>query len=120
MKIAFAAAENSLESSVDTRFGRAAGFIIFDTATGEWHFKSNDQNYNAAQGAGIQAAEHVVNAEAECLVCQHCGPKAFRVLNAVGIKVYTGIKASITDAIKMVEQGALTEAQAADVEGHWL
>jgi hypothetical protein len=57
MKIAISASGPTLESPVDPRFGRAACFIIYDSANGQFEAHDNKQNLNAVQGAGIQAAE---------------------------------------------------------------
>ena len=74
---------------------------------------------NAAQGAGIQAAEAVSRLGAECLITGHCGPKAFRTLQAAGIRVYTGAAGTVGEAIAALQQGRLALAEAADVDGHW-
>lgn len=119
MKIIVSADGQGLEAQVDPRFGRAAGFVLFDTQTREARDIDNRQSLNAAQGAGIQAAEAVSRLGAECLVTGHCGPKAYRTLRAAGIKVYTGAAGTVGEAIAALEQGRLTLAEAADVEGHW-
>ena len=119
MKIAITAGGWTLDSPVDQRFGRASRFILFDTATREQTAIDNTQALDAAQGAGIQAAETVARAGAECVITGHCGPKAFRALSAAGIKVCTGAAGSVAEAISAFEDGKLTHAQGADVEGHW-
>ena len=80
---------------------------------------SNQQNLNAAQGAGIQAAQTIVKAGAGALVTGHCGPKAFRVLAAAGVKVYNTDAPTIAEALARYLAGQLTEAAAANVESHW-
>jgi len=52
-------------------------------------------------------------------VTGHCGPKAFRVLLAAGVKVYTTDALTVSAALEHYRSGKLTEAKAADVEGHW-
>lgn len=119
MKIVVSAAGQGLEAQVDPRFGRAAGFVLFDTQTREVRNVDNSQSLSAAQGAGIQAAEAVSRLGAECLITGHCGPKAYRTLQTAGIKVYTGAAGTVGEAIAALEQGRLAAAEAADVEGHW-
>ncbi len=121
MKIAVSAQSNSLEGIVDPRFGRAAGFVLYDTDSNEVGFVDNVQNLNAPQGAGIQAAQNVLNTGAEVVISGHCGPKAFKVLSAAGIKIIVApagsqIKAAIDDFLT----GKLQPADSADVEGHWV
>ena len=119
MKIIVSASGEGLEAQVDPRFGRAAGFVLFDTQTREARNIDNRQSLNAAQGAGIQAAEAVSRLGAECLITGNCGPKAYRTLQAAGIKVYTGAAGTVGEAIAALEQGRLTPAGAANVEEHW-
>ena len=119
MKIAITAGGPTLDSPVDQHFGRASSFILFDTATRGHTAMDNAQALDSAQGAGVQAAEAVARAGAECLITGHCGPKAFRVLSAAGVRVCTGADGSVAQAIAAFESGRLTEARSADVEGHW-
>ena len=119
MKIVITASGPTLDSPVDQRFGRASSFILFDTMTREHTIMNNTHALDSAQGAGVQAAEAVAHAAAQCLITGHCGPKAFRVLSAAGIRVCTGAGGSVAEAIAAFESGKLTQTRSADVEGHW-
>ncbi|MBN1594718.1 NifB/NifX family molybdenum-iron cluster-binding protein [candidate division FCPU426 bacterium] len=119
MKIAFTTSGNSLDAPLDSRFGRARNFLIYDTDTKSFAILDNAQNLNAAQGAGIQAAETVARTGAQCLISGHCGPKAFRVLAAAGIKIYNSDAATVAEALQQYLDGKLVEARNADVDGHW-
>jgi predicted Fe-Mo cluster-binding NifX family protein len=119
MKIAFSTSGNDLGAPLDIRFGRAPKFLIHDLENGESVVIDNAQNLNAAQGAGIQSAETVVRSGAEALVSGHCGPNAFRVLRAAGVKIYNSDAATIADALEKYKAGKLKEAGDADVQGHW-
>ena len=119
MKIAITATGKDLSSNVDPRFGRAKYFIVVDTDTNESTAHDNAQNLNAAQGAGIQAGETVARLEAKAVVTGNVGPKAFRILNAAGIKVYLSGAGTVADAVRRFKAGELPEASAANVEGHW-
>ena len=119
MKIAFSTSGNDLNAPLDTRFGRAAKFLIFDTESQGVALVDNTQNLTAAQGAGIQSAQNVAASGAKVLVSGHCGPKAYRVLSAAGIKAYTSNAATVAEALAQLQAGTLTELKAADVEGHW-
>jgi len=119
MKIAFTTSGENLSASLDSRFGRAPKFLIYDMDTNTFEIIDNRQNLNAAQGAGIQSAEIVARSGANALVTCHCGPKAFRVLSAAGIKVYTTDASTIAEALEEYRSGKLVMAKSADVEGHW-
>ena len=54
MKIAISSSGSTLEDTIDLRFGRAAMFIIYDLDHENFTSVDNEQNLNAAQGAGIQ------------------------------------------------------------------
>ena len=120
MKIAFSTSGADLSAPLDTRFGRAPKFLVYDTDAATFELVDNTQNLNAAQGAGIQSAQRVAGTGAQALVSGHCGPKAFLVLQTAGIKVYTSNARTIADALKAYQDGQLAEIKSADVEGHWL
>jgi predicted Fe-Mo cluster-binding NifX family protein len=104
---------------VESRFGRARYFLVVDTATDSLDVIENLQNRNAAQGAGIQSAQAVVSAGATALVTGHCGPKAFKVLQAAGVAVHLVDACTVDEALRRLAAGELPATAAADVEGHW-
>lgn len=119
MKVVVTATGEGLDSELDPRFGRASSFILFDTETGDTKAVDNSGGVQAAQGAGVQAAEVVSRLGAECVVTGHCGPKAFRALQAAGIEVYTGASGTVAEAVEQLKAGTLERAAAPDVGGHW-
>lgn len=119
MKIAVTSQGTTSDSPIDSRFGRAKFFIVYDTELATYSALDNEQNLNAAQGAGIQSAATVVNAGCTALISGHCGPKAFAVLTNAGVAVYTGAGGTVKEAVEAFKQGALKKIESADVEGHW-
>ena len=119
MKIAFSTSGESLDAPLDSRFGRAPRFLVYDLESNAFELIDNKPNLNAAQGAGIQSAQTVVRAGAAAVVTGHCGPKAFRVLSAAGIKVYNSDAATLFEVLALYREGKLVCAEAANVEGHW-
>ncbi|MBU1627656.1 NifB/NifX family molybdenum-iron cluster-binding protein [bacterium] len=120
MKIVITSQGNNLESQVDPRFGRCKYFIVYDTETGEFEVKDNEQNLNLPQGAGIQSGRLVVDTGAKSVVTGNLGPKAFAALNAAGIKIYIGASGAIKDVIDKFIAGDLKPSENANVEGHWM
>jgi len=120
MKIAVTSSGKDLESAIDLRFGRAFGFIIYNLEDDTFNFVDNNQNLNAAQGAGIQAAQNVVNQNVEAIITGNCGPKAFTVLSSAGVKIYVGADGTVNDAIDKFKNNELQESESANVEGHWV
>jgi predicted Fe-Mo cluster-binding NifX family protein len=119
MKIAITSAGRALDAEVDGRFGRAKFFVIVDTETEGVKVVDNQQNLNAAQGAGIQAAETVVNEGVEVLITGHCGPNAFRTLQAADVKIIVGAQGTVGQMVEKFTKGELEFAQNSDVPGHW-
>jgi len=119
MKIAFSTEGSDLDSLLDDRFGRCKNFLVVDSETLDYKVQENTQNLNAAQGAGIQSAQHVIDLGADILITVHCGPKAFKVLNAAGIPVYLGKTLSLRELVNSFKNNELAQLQSADVEGHW-
>lgn len=120
MKIAIPTSGNDLNAPLETRFGRAPKFLVYDLDSEAFEMVDNQQSLNAAQGAGIQSAETVVRLGAKGIVTGHCGPKAFRVLTAAGIKIYNTNAPTVAEALEQYRSGKLVEAKEADVEGHWV
>jgi len=92
MKIAFTSTGDQLESKMDLRFGRAIGFFVIDTEQKSQEWIANDQNRASNHGAGIQAAQTIMNHKVEVVVTGNLGPKAFSALNQAGILAYQFVK----------------------------
>ena len=120
MKMAVTSQGTDLGSRVDPSFGRAKYFVLVDTETGELSAHDNQQNLNAPQGAGIQAARNVAQLGAEAVITGNIGPKAFATLQAGGVEIHIGADGSVGDAIKQFQDGRLERAGKANVEGHWI
>lgn len=78
MKIAVSAQGASLESRFEPRFGRAPGFVIFDTESQQTTFLDNSSNQNLPQGAGIQTAQGLPIRKSRCSLPGTSGPRHLR------------------------------------------
>lgn len=119
MKVAVSSTGKDLDAPVDPRFGRAAYFLLVDSETLTFETLANMHNLQAAQGAGVQAASAVARHKPDAVLTGHCGPKAFQVLRAAGIPVYTGVSGSVKEAVQQYKAGLLKPSTAPNVEGHW-
>ena len=117
MKIAVSATDKNLEANVDQRFGRCKYFLMVNTESMNYEAVSNE-NSIASGGAGIKAAETVVNNGAEILITGNIGPNAHRTLSAGGVKIYTGAKGTVKDAIKSYKNNELDETENPNVKSH--
>ncbi len=104
---------------VDPRFGRAGGFVVYDSETGGMEFIDNEQNLGSPQGAGIQAAKTVINAGARAVITGNVGPKAYSTLSAGKVEIFLCEGGSVGEAIEGYRKGTLKKASGANVEGHW-
>lgn len=93
MKIAIPINDRSLESSVAENFGRAANFLFYDPDTKTVTYLDNSAVMSQG-GAGIKAAQAVVDAGAQVLIAPRCGENAAQVLKAAGITLYQSIAGS--------------------------
>jgi predicted Fe-Mo cluster-binding NifX family protein len=120
MKVLVTAKGLDENAPLDPRFGRAVGFVLVDTETGEVRGIDNSEGMHAVGGAGIKAAEMVSRLGAESVVTGHCGPKAFSALQAAGIGLYSCASGTVADAVARLEAGELPRVDAPDVRGHWM
>lgn len=109
MKIAVSARGPSLESAMDPRFGRTAGFVLFDTESGRSTYLDNAPQQGLAQGTGIKTAQLIAEAGADVLITGQMGPKAYQVLSRSGIKVMVCGGGTVQDALQAMERNALRE-----------
>lgn len=85
--IAISSEGPGLTDMVDSRFGRAAGFVVVDLDTMSMRYLENGGSQTMAQGAGIQTAERIADAGVDVLLTGVVGPKAFQALDAAGIRI---------------------------------
>lgn len=108
MKIEITATGKDLKSQMDPRFGRCAYFILVDPDTEEFEAVDNP-GVSAGGGAGIQAAQAIIKQGAEAVITGHCGPNAFDVLAAGGIKIFQASGMSVREVLDLYKKGELKE-----------
>ena len=106
MKIAIPVDEKTMETSVCASFGRAPYFLIYDTETKESVFIDNSAA-SSPGGAGIKAAQAIVDSKANALLTPRCGENAADVLKAADIQIYKTSSASAKDNIDAFAYGKL-------------
>ncbi|AJQ29072.1 NifB/NifX family molybdenum-iron cluster-binding protein [Pelosinus fermentans] len=109
MKIAITSYGEDCHAAIDSRFGRADYFLIYDQDKEAWESLPNTQNLEAAHGAGIQAGQAIAKTGASVLITGHVGPKAFKVLEAGKIAMYSigDMSGSVEDALAAFLEGKL-------------
>lgn len=119
LRLAVTATGPGLSSALDSRFGRARYLVIVDLPERSVYTVENSAGMDAAQGAGVQAAQVVIDSGATGLLTGHCGPKAYRALQAAGIDVLLTDEKTVAEALDQYEAGGLMPTASADVQGHW-
>ncbi|MDD2562284.1 MAG: NifB/NifX family molybdenum-iron cluster-binding protein [Eubacteriales bacterium] len=87
MIIAIPVSGKGQNPAVATSFGRAAHFLMYDDETGQYKILENAA-MGSTGGAGIQAAQAIVDSGAEMLLTPQCGNNAAKVLAAAGLRIY--------------------------------
>ena len=118
MRIAISATGTNLDAEVDPRFGRCQSFVIVDVETNEFEGVDNT-SASAAGGAGISAAQMIVEKGVEAVLTGNCGPNAYQVLSPADIQILTGVSGIIKDVIEEYKLGTYSAAQQPNVADHY-
>ena len=114
--MAVTCAEDSPDSSVDPRFGRCQYFMIL-SPEGALQAVPNMAR-ELGNGAGIQAAQEMIDRNVDAVITGDVGPNAFSVLSAGEIDVYVGFAGTVREAIERFRSGDLVRAGSPTARGH--
>ncbi len=106
MKIALPVDEKNIDTTVCPSFGRAPYFLIYDTESNDYLFYDN-QAASSQGGAGIKAAQSLLDNQVSFLLTPRCGENAAQVLNTGGVKLYKTISESAMENINAFNDGKL-------------
>ena len=111
MKLCITSTGKEMDSKIDEHFGRASYFLIVDTGTMKFEVVQNTAQA-AGQGAGIRAAQIVLDKGAGAMLTGIVGPKAFSALRAANVKVYEGASGadSVKGSVEKFNRGEYSEA----------
>jgi len=99
MKIAFPTSGKNIEAQLADVFGRAPGFLVYDTEKKTCDVIDNTKNLIAEHGVGMKSAELVTGSGANVIITKNCGPKAQDVFDSAGVKVVLTEESSISVAL---------------------
>ena len=94
MKIAIPVESKDLQVQLCSSFGRAPFFFVFDSEAKDSFFLENDA-INSTGGAGIKAAQYLVDNHVNAVVTLSCGENAAAVLKTANIKIFKAVPASV-------------------------
>ncbi len=107
MKIAIPVDEKDMGTNVCVSFGRTPYFLIYDTESKESRFLDNSAAASSG-GAGIKAAQTIVDNKANALLTPRCGENAADVLKAADIEIFKTTTAPAKDNIDAFIAGKLS------------
>jgi|AntAceMinimDraft_9_1070365.scaffolds.fasta_scaffold18107_1 predicted Fe-Mo cluster-binding NifX family protein len=113
MKIVLSAqGDKGLEEQIDSRFGRCPFFVFVEVDKDKKEIIEHKtiKNESAEQfgGAGTTSTQFVVNKGAKAVISPNIGPKAFQVLNQLGIEIYQG-QGKVEDVVQEFLKGNLNK-----------
>ncbi len=106
-KVAISSLGPSLSDRLDERFGRANYLLIVDPQTMDVQVVDNNRNQQALQGAGLGAAEKVLEHGVGAVLTGHLGPKAYGALQSAGIAGFNGTGMTAREALEAWQAGRL-------------
>ncbi len=98
MIIAVPAENQSLDSAICQSFGRAPFYCIYDTESESSRFIDNSAK-EASGGAGVEAAQLLVDENVGALITFRLGENAARVLRAANTTLLKAVNLSIADNV---------------------
>jgi predicted Fe-Mo cluster-binding NifX family protein len=118
MKVAITSKGETLDSEMDPRFGRCAYFIIIDADEVDNYEAISNEAVTAPGGAGVMAAQTVIDKGVEAIISGNFGPKAFDALSGSGIKLYTVNAGTVKESLDALVGGAAKLLDSATAAAH--
>ena len=107
MKIAIPVEEQNIQTTVCVSFGRAPFFMVYDLETNQAEFLENPAA-SSPGGAGVKAAQFVVDQQVDCLLTPRCGENAAEVIQGAKIKIYKTVEPSVEKTLNQFKADALS------------
>lgn len=107
MIVAIPVDEESMDGNVSEHFGRTETFLIFDTKDNKSSFIPNIA-VNAQGGAGIKAAQVIVDTRVDALISPRLGKNAFEVIDEAKITIYESCGKTINENIEALKNNQLS------------
>jgi len=106
VKICVSSGGPEQHSAVDFRFGRCSNFVIYDTTTNQYTAFTN-QGINSPHGAGVAAAQQVIDEKVEAVITGNMGPNAMELIKAAEIDIYGISGGTVEGAVDLFLKGKL-------------
>ncbi|MBN1889906.1 MAG: NifB/NifX family molybdenum-iron cluster-binding protein [Thermoflexales bacterium] len=117
MKIIVTSSGADLDAATHSLFGRCPMYVFVDTD--DLSFQAVENPAIAAPGgAGVQAAQFVLQQGARAVVTGNVGPNAYQVFESAGIPVYLHEGGTVREAVEAYRAGRLTAVGGASAAEH--
>ena len=117
MKIAVSSQGEHLDTPASPVFGRCPTYLFVEPETMDFDALPNPA-MNQGGGAGIQAAQFVVNQGAEAVLSGNLGPNAFDVLQAANVPGFLVSGGTVRQAVEAYKAGQLQPMGGPNVGAH--
>ncbi|MBD3260215.1 MAG: dinitrogenase iron-molybdenum cofactor [Candidatus Altiarchaeales archaeon] len=120
MKIVVSTTNGGLEDSVCPVFGRCQRHTVIECSENEIKdtYVEDNPGFAAGGGAGIRAAQFIIDKQVDAVISGNFGPNAAAVLTQAGVKMilYQGL---VKDAVEKYLDGKLNSVDAPTVDDHF-
>jgi predicted Fe-Mo cluster-binding NifX family protein len=108
MKIAISTAGKNIDSLLDVRFGRCEYFQIHNSENDEVIVIEN-KGVVSSGGAGIVAAQQLIDENVDMIVTGNLGPNAFELIEKAEIKAYKCGNIPVKSVLEKLKANELEE-----------
>ena len=106
MRVVIPSEGTDLNSATSSVFGRSRNFIFVDTDTLDFEVMENPA-VGAPGGAGVQAAQTVLQKQVNAVLAPSLGPNAFRVIHSAGVDAYILKSGTVKENVQAFKSGEL-------------
>jgi predicted Fe-Mo cluster-binding NifX family protein len=103
-----------LDAPASPVFGRCPAYVFVDTESMQFEGVENPA-LGTASGAGIQAAQFVIERGAQAVVTGNVGPNAFNVFQSAGVPIYLSDSGTVREMAEAFRVGELQSIADANV-----
>jgi predicted Fe-Mo cluster-binding NifX family protein len=107
MRIAVAATGPSMDSMISSSCTETTHFIFMNLASGE-HYIFEKPAYSILQRKEMPIANSLLGSGIQAVLFQDCKPEVKRKLQTGGIRVYTHVSGTVSEAIEQYKEGRLS------------
>jgi predicted Fe-Mo cluster-binding NifX family protein len=117
MKVVVTSNGADLDAPASPVFGRCPTYVFVDTETMQFEAVPNPA-ISASGGAGIQAAQFIIEQGTQAVLTGNVGPNAFNVFQAAEVPIYLLGGGTVRDAVEAYKSGQLQPVGGANVQAH--